>query len=71
MFAMHTGTGGSIPRDGPTGDGPHRASRDGPPERPVVRIEDLMDGQHELTILHAGEEYRLRITKNGKLILTK
>jgi hemin uptake protein HemP len=30
-----------------------------------------MRGTRELTIVHAGEEYRLRITRNDKLILTK
>mgnify|MGYP006105986879 CR=1 FL=1 len=29
-------------------------------------------GHHtELTIIHNGEEYKLRLTKNDKLILTK
>lgn len=32
---------------------------------------ELMGGARELTIVHAGEEYRLRITRNDKLILTK
>lgn len=32
---------------------------------------ELMAGQKELLIEHAGEEYRLRITSKGKLILTK
>jgi hemin uptake protein HemP len=30
-----------------------------------------MSGARELIIEHAGEEYRLRITGKGKLILTK
>jgi hemin uptake protein HemP len=38
---------------------------------PVVRSSDLFQGGKELVIRHAGEEYRLRITRNGKLILTK
>ncbi|XYD11670.1 hemin uptake protein HemP [Methylobacterium sp. NMS12] len=32
---------------------------------------DLMCGQREIIILHAGERYCLRITANDKLILTK
>lgn len=28
-------------------------------------------GQREVQILHGGEQYRLRLTRNGKLILTK
>lgn len=31
----------------------------------------LMDGRREITILHAGERYRLRVTANDRLILTK
>lgn len=33
-------------------------------------LEALLDGADELLIEHAGREYRLRITQNGKLILT-
>lgn len=28
-------------------------------------------GEREVLIVHAGEHYRLRLTRNGKLILTK
>jgi hemin uptake protein HemP len=35
-----------------------------------VRSEQLLDGRHELVIEHQGREYRLRVTQNGKLILT-
>lgn len=38
---------------------------------PRVRCIDLLRGARELVIEHAGEEYRLRITGKGKLILTK
>lgn len=31
----------------------------------------LFDGRRELVILHNGEPYRLRITRQEKLILTK
>jgi len=31
----------------------------------------LFQGDQELVIVHGGEEYLLRITRNGKLILTK
>jgi len=36
-----------------------------------VRSEDLFDGSRELIIRHGSEEYRLRITRANKLILTK
>jgi len=32
---------------------------------------DLFQGKNELIITHAQEQYRLRITRHGKLILTK
>jgi hemin uptake protein HemP len=39
--------------------------------RHSVRSNDLFQGAKELVISHRGEEYRLRITRTGKLILTK
>lgn len=53
---------------------PDGATTPGPPVKPTVarvRCTDLLRGARELVIEHAGEEYRLRITSNGKLILTK
>jgi hemin uptake protein HemP len=37
----------------------------------VLRSEDVLKGAREVVIQHAGEAYRLRLTSNGKLILTK
>lgn len=37
----------------------------------VVTSEVLFSGARELVIKHAGEDYRLRLTNQGKLILTK
>jgi hemin uptake protein HemP len=39
--------------------------------RKRITTVDLMQGAREVIILHQGEEYLLRITKTGKLILTK
>jgi hemin uptake protein HemP len=39
--------------------------------RPTVRSTDLFQGGKEIVIRHGSEEYRLRITRAGKLILTK
>lgn len=36
-----------------------------------VRSDELLHGQRELLIIHEHEVYRLRVTRNGKLILTK
>lgn len=39
--------------------------------RRVITSNTLLGSERELIIEHAGEEYRLRITSNRKLILTK
>jgi len=39
--------------------------------RKRINSRDLFESQRELVIEHVGEEYRLRITSQGKLILTK
>lgn len=43
------------------------------PGRPVPRISvnDLLAGGREAVLVHDGAEYRLRLTSNRKLILTK
>lgn len=38
---------------------------------PVVELTAIMGGGREAVILHKGERYRLRVTANDKLILTK
>ena len=42
-----------------------------PSMRRRIRSDDLLSGQREVLIEHAGELYSLRQTSNGKLILTK
>lgn len=44
-----------------------------PPTREPKRVstEELMGPAREVLIRHAGCDYRLRITRQGKLILTK
>jgi hemin uptake protein HemP len=42
--------------------------------RPAIRrieVRELLNGQREAVLVHAGDEYRLRITSKDKLILTK
>lgn len=39
--------------------------------RPRLNSKQLFAEQNEIIIEHQGDEYRLRITSNGKLILTK
>ncbi len=47
--------------------------RPGPPTVPEGGIPSaaLLQGRREIVILHAGALYRLRVTANDKLILTK
>ena len=40
-------------------------------ERRVLRSEELFGASREIMIRHNGQEYRLQVTKNGKLILIK
>ncbi|MBS0267673.1 MAG: hemin uptake protein HemP [Proteobacteria bacterium] len=35
------------------------------------RVDELLKGSREAILVHRGQEYRLRITATGKLILTK
>jgi hemin uptake protein HemP len=41
------------------------------PPRRLTSEELIGPHRHELVIQHAGSDYRLRITRQGKLILTK
>lgn len=41
------------------------------PDRPVLPSEALFGSAKMLTIQHAGMDYTLRITRQGKLLLTK
>ncbi|MDB5971760.1 MAG: hemP [Hydrocarboniphaga sp.] len=42
-----------------------------PAPQPRLKSQDLFRGTHELIIEHQGQEYRLRLTRNDKLILNK
>ena len=52
--------------------GPGESYREEPPSRPLIlRTEQLFGSRREIIIKHGQEEYRLRITRADKLILTK
>ena len=36
-----------------------------------LKVSELLAGEREAILEHGGQEYRLRITASGKLILTK
>ena len=40
-------------------------------EQVRVLVSELLRGGREAILEHSGQDYRLRITQNGKLILTK
>ena len=40
-------------------------------KKPRIESNHLFQGNSEIVIVHQKEEYNLRITRNGKLILTK
>lgn len=65
--AMHADIPASHPDAPPLPLAP--ASRSGHPV--ALSADRLFQGSPEILIDHQGEIYRLRITKNGKLILTK
>ncbi len=59
-----------------TSQGPEGAQSGagGPPrsQEPIrIELADLLHGRREAIIVHNGADYRLRVTSNGKLILTK
>jgi hemin uptake protein HemP len=41
------------------------------PSVPRIPVGELLGGGREAVLVHDGAEYRLRLTSNGKLILTK
>ncbi len=47
------------------------ATRPDTPAPEPVSSHDLLAGRRVLVIRHGAEEYRLQITRSGKLILTK
>jgi hemin uptake protein HemP len=55
------------PEPDPSPSAPLRPAPEGPP---ICRSEELLQGGR-LSILHQGELYHLRLTKSGKLLLTK
>lgn len=59
--------------DNLTDSGGHQPGTPASPsaEHAPLRSEDLFRGLREILIVHAREVYRLRLTRNGKLILTK
>jgi hemin uptake protein HemP len=55
--------------DSPDGEERRRSADAGGSRR--VKVSDLLRGGREVILEHAGQDYRLRVTSNGKLILTK
>ena len=47
------------------------AEPDPPDARRVIQSQELLKGESEALIEHAGEIYRLRLTSRGRLYLSK
>ncbi|WP_316365283.1 hemin uptake protein HemP [Candidatus Thiodiazotropha sp. CDECU1] len=55
-----------------SGDSPTRPIKAETSNLPIrLNSTDLFQGQSRLVIMHKGSEYQLKITRYGKLILTK
>jgi hemin uptake protein HemP len=54
----------------PTAPDPLASKSIGSEEPRRTSSQALLGSQRELVIVHNGREYRLRLTQNGKLILT-
>jgi hemin uptake protein HemP len=54
-----------------TGLSPHRCEPSTPKMKPRLQAAALLAGAREVIIEHGSQEYRLQITKQGKLLLTK
>lgn len=50
---------------------PPDAKTDRPTLAKEIDVASLVGSGREVVLVHRGERYRLRITANGKLILTK
>ena len=50
---------------------PKNGVSDIPKVIPALNVKKLLNGFREVRLLHCSEEYRLMLTKNNKLILTK
>lgn len=58
----------------PVSDKPRKTEPDESPPRTGMRrlkVSELLAGDREAILEHGGQDYRLRITASGKLILTK
>jgi len=61
----------SVPIPDPASAHPAFDPKQGACLRGSIAAHQLFQGRQEILIDHHGETYRLRITRNGKLILTK
>lgn len=69
MFEPHHAAPGVFDSGTRTSSVSDHRPRSSAPQR--IASGKLLGGGNELVIEHAGQEYRLRLTRNDKLILTK
>jgi hemin uptake protein HemP len=53
----------------PPSESPDKTAPSSSPRR--IDLKDILGAAREVIIRHGGEEYRLRLTSNDKLLLTK
>lgn len=68
---MHTATSSLISADAPFRAAPASSRAPASSAQRCFDSRSLFEGAQEVRIEHFGQEYRLRQTRNGKLILTK
>ncbi|TWT90538.1 hypothetical protein Mal64_09300 [Pseudobythopirellula maris] len=50
---------------------PNKATPEPPAEPRQIDSTEILRGERAVVIAHSGEQYRLSVTRNGKLILQK
>jgi hemin uptake protein HemP len=63
MIPPHVDPPASVPGESPANDDTSNTT--------IWRSEELLRGTREVFIKHADDMYKLSVTRNGKLILTK
>ncbi len=67
-YKMRVSTSPASKRDRET---PQSAEVPSAAKATMIDVQTLLAGRSEVRLVHRGEEYRLRITRQGKLLLTK
>jgi hemin uptake protein HemP len=61
----------NVEKQNSSGGNPKAPPKTGHQQVPLFSSPELFGNQSEIMICHQGEVYRIRITRNGKLIMNK